>query len=98
LFTADVLRLRANYTFSARSWLRLIGQYVQTERDPALYTFPVEDESGAFSSSAVFAYKLNWQTVLFVGVADNQLYASATDGLEEADRSVFLKVSYAFQG
>jgi hypothetical protein len=98
LFTADVLRLRANYTFNARSWLRLIGQYVQTERDPALYTFPVEDESGAFSSSAVFAYKLNWQTVLFVGVADNQLYASATDGLEEADRSVFLKVSYAFQG
>jgi hypothetical protein len=98
LFTADVLRLRANYTFSARSWLRLIGQYVSTERDPALYTFPVREESGTFSSSAVFAYKLNWQTVLFLGLADNQLYEPVTDGLEAADRSVFVKVSYAFQG
>ena len=98
LFTADVLRLRANYTFNARSWLRLIGQYVETERDPSLYTFPVDEESGGFSSSAVFAYKLNWQTVLFLGLADNQVYTAATDQLEDTDRSVFVKVSYAFQG
>ena len=98
LFTADVLRLRAVYTFNARSWLRVIGQYVYTERDPALYTFPVSEESGDFSSSAVFAYKLNWQTVLYLGLGDNQIYSEATDTLEESDRSVFLKVSYAFQG
>src|SRR6185503_15699264 len=32
LFTADVARLRANYTFSSRSWVRLIGEWVHTER------------------------------------------------------------------
>src|SRR5690606_12191856 len=37
LFTSDVARLKSVYTVNARSWLRLIGQWVETERDPALY-------------------------------------------------------------
>jgi hypothetical protein len=98
LFTADVLRLRANYTFSARSWLRLIGQWVHTEREAALYTFAVNPEDEGFSGSAVFAYKLNWQTVLFLGLADNRTLHTDSERLEPSDRSVFLKVSYAFQG
>jgi hypothetical protein len=98
LFTADVARLRANYTFSARSWVRVIGEWVHTERDLSLYLHP-EDfaaESGGFASSAVFAYKLNWQTVLFVGYADNRELDERSD-LQPADRQAFFKVSYAFQ-
>ena len=98
LFTADVARLRANYTFSSRSWVRLIGEWVHTERDLSLYLHP-EDfsaESGGFSSSAVFAYKLNWQTVLFVGYADNQELDDRSD-LQPSGRQAFFKVSYAFQ-
>jgi hypothetical protein len=98
LFTADVARLRANYTFSARSWVRLIGEWVHTERDLSLYLHP-EDfaaESGGFATSAVFAYKLNWQTVLFVGYADNRELDERSD-LQPADRQAFFKVSYAFQ-
>jgi hypothetical protein len=98
LFTADVMRLRANYTFSAKSWLRLIGQWVHTERDPLLYTFTVVPEEEFFSGSAVFAYKLNWQTVLFFGWADNRELLTETDHLEPSDQSLFVKVSYAFQG
>src|SRR5207244_3298810 len=33
LFTAEVERLRATWSFNAHSFLRLIGQYVQTRRD-----------------------------------------------------------------
>ena len=98
LFTQDILRLRGNYTFNARSWLRLVTQWVHTERDPLLYTFEVAPESEGLASSAVFAYKLNWQTVLFVGWADNRQLLAATDSLEPADQSLFLKISYAFQG
>ncbi len=97
LFTADVARLRATYTFSARSWLRLIGQWVTTERDPRLYTFEVDSKSGSFAGSAVFAYKLNWQTVLFVGLGDNRELDDA-DRLQQANRQAFFKISYAFQG
>jgi hypothetical protein len=97
LFTADVLRLRANYTFSAKSWLRLIGQWVHTERDPLLYTFAVRPEDELVSGSAVFAYKLNWQTVLFVGYADNRELEDERGDLAPSDQQVFFKVSYAFQ-
>jgi hypothetical protein len=98
LFTADVARLRANYTFNARSWVRLIGEWVHTDRDLSLYRHPEQfaAESGGLSGSAVFAYKLNWQTVLFVGFADNRELDERSD-LQPADRQAFFKVSYAFQ-
>src|SRR5262249_16704572 len=73
LFTAQVTRLKTTYTFSARSCLRLIGQYVKTDRDPSLYTFSVSQKSGNFDGSALFAYKLNWQTVFFLGYGDSRV-------------------------
>jgi Domain of unknown function (DUF5916)/Carbohydrate family 9 binding domain-like len=66
LFTAHVERLKATYNFSARSYARLIGQYVGATRNQALYTFAVPEKDGRFSASALFAYKLNWQTVFFL--------------------------------
>ena len=101
LFTADVGRLRAQYTFTARSYLRLIGQWVETERDPGLYTFPVPRRSAGFGGSALLAYKLDWQTVLFLGYSDQRALLLADerrgDRLEPAGREVFVKISYAFQ-
>lgn len=96
LFTARVERLRATYTFSAKSFVRVIAQNVRTDRDPDLYAFTVPAKSGNFSLSALYAYKLNWQTVFFFGLGDVSVL-DETDGLEETDRSMFLKVSYAWQ-
>jgi hypothetical protein len=96
LFTATVARLRAAYTFSARAFLRLIGQYVETKRDPSLYTFAVSRRSGAFDGSALFSYKLNWQSVLFFGYGDSSVLQDSGD-LAHSSRQFFLKVSYAFQ-
>ena len=97
LFTASVQRIRATYTFNARSFLRLIGQYSSVDRDPSLYLFPVTEKDGFFSGSALFSFKLNWQSVLFVGYGDDRTL-SPDDHLEKSGRSLFLKVSYAFQG
>ncbi|HEU5249505.1 MAG TPA: DUF5916 domain-containing protein, partial [Thermoanaerobaculia bacterium] len=72
LFTATVARLRTQYTFNARAFLRVIGQWVETERDPSLYTFEVSRRDGDFSGSVLLAYKLNWQSVLFLGYGDNR--------------------------
>ena len=96
LFTAQVERLKATYTFNARSYLRLIGQYERTDSDPALYHAPVEERSGSFAGSALLAYKLNWQSVLFLGYGDDR--ALDDDGsLHRTGRQLFLKISYAFQ-
>lgn len=96
LFTARIGRIKATYTFSARALLRLIGQWVETERDPSLYRFTVSRRDGSFNGSALFSYKLNWQTVLFLGYGDDrELLANRT--YARSGRQLFLKVSYAFQ-
>jgi hypothetical protein len=96
LFTAQIERLKLTYNFTARAFLRVIGEYLDVERTPSLYTFAVDAQSGSFAGSALFAYQLNWQTVLFVGYEDNRLQDPLGD-LQRADRAVFIKISYAFQ-
>ena len=104
LFTAKVERIKATYTFNRRSFARLIAQRVATHRNPDLYQFtppldPPPAKSESTQLSALFAYKLNWQSVLFVGYGDvrERDPDSVTGGLEPASRSFFLKLSYAFQ-
>ena len=96
LFTAQVERIRATYTFTARAFLRVIAQYVDTHRSPALFIASATRRDAALTGSALFAYKLNWQTVLFVGYGDNRAL-SEEETLEREDRQLFLKLSYAFQ-
>jgi len=84
------------YTFSARAFLRVIGQYVETKRDPSLYTFDVDSKSGVFQFSALVSYKLNWQSVLFIGYGDARELTS-TNRLAPVGREFFTKISYAFQ-
>ncbi len=98
LFKAQVAQLRATYTFSSKSWLRLIGQWLQTERRPELYDDPedVTPLSEDLGVSLVFAYKLNWQSVLFVGYGDSR-ELDELDNLEPASEEIFIKLSYALQ-
>lgn len=95
LFTARVARLKAIYAFSPRMLVRLIGQYVETTRDPALYVDAVAAKDGGFAGSLLFSYKLNWQTVVFVGYGDRRTLQETGD-LVRADRQFFFKV-HAFQ-
>ena len=96
LFTQRVSRVKGIYTFTARTFVRVIAQYVATQRDPSLYLSSVSDRSGTFGGSALFAYKLNWQSVAFVGYGDDR-ELSDLNRLEQRDRQFFVKFSYAFQ-
>jgi hypothetical protein len=96
LYRAQVQRLKTTYSFSSKSLLRVIGQYVSTTRNPSLYTFTVDRHSGTFNGSILYSYKLNWQTVLFAGYGDDRVL-TADNNLLKQDRSLFLKVSYALQ-
>ncbi|HEX7879490.1 MAG TPA: DUF5916 domain-containing protein [Candidatus Eisenbacteria bacterium] len=97
VFTAEVERLRATWAFNSRSFLRLIGQYTETTRNPELYDNPVSKKSANFGGSALFAYKINWQTVLYAGYGDQHDYLGETDSLEPSGQQFFTKVSYAWQ-
>jgi hypothetical protein len=96
LFLANVSRLKGTYTFTARSFVRVIGQYVSTRRDPSLYVSSVTREDGAFSGSILLAYKLNWQSVLFLGYGDERALDDQ-NRLQRTERQLFVKIAYAFQ-
>jgi hypothetical protein len=96
LLTQQISRLRTNYTFTSRLFIRLIGQYVTTTQDAALYTSEVSAHAGTFNGSALLAYKINWQSVMFVGYGDDRAL-STRDRIDPLDRQVFFKLSYAFQ-
>jgi hypothetical protein len=97
LFNAQVQRLKAVYTFNPRMFVRLIGQYVETERDPSLYPFPVPAREAYFAGSALFSYRLNWQTALFLGYGDEHALDPVRDRLARTSRQLFVKLSYSFQ-
>lgn len=97
LFTSQVERLRATYTFNSRMFMRAIVQNTRTNRDRDLYGFPTSQHSGSLSSQALFAYKLNWQTVFYVGYSDLQEVANEEGDFQPSSRQLFAKVSYAFQ-
>jgi len=94
--TQRVSRLRSTYTFTSRLFARAIAQYVATARDPLLSPTEVAARSGELSGSALLAYKINWQSVMFVGYGDNR---ELTDREQFAplNRQFFVKLSYAFQ-
>lgn len=96
LFVQRVSRVKATYTFTSRMFVRAIGQYVATTKTPSLYATPVQPRAGDFSGSALFAYKVNWQSVVFVGYGDTR-ELTAADHLQPTDRQFFVKVSHAFQ-
>ena len=96
LLMQRVSRVRGTYTFTSRLFARIIAQYVSTTRDPSLSTSEIAPRDASFGGSALLAYKINWQSVMFVGYGDNR-ELSDRDRLEKLDRQFFVKLSYAFQ-
>jgi len=97
VFTSQIERLRATYTFNPRMFLRTIVQNRRANFNQALYTFNIPQHSGSLASQLLFAYKLNWQTVMYVGYSDLRAVLTEDNDFATANRQFFFKLSYAFQ-
>ncbi len=95
LFEADLSQLRFVYNFNVRMFARAIFQFTDIERNPALFTSPVSPESERLFTQFLVSYKVNPQTLLFVGYSDNRLGSRLID-LTQANRTLFLKLGYAW--
>jgi hypothetical protein len=86
---------------NARTFVRLIGQYLWTTRDLSLYLPSVRPnfnpKDAGLSVSGLFAYKLNWQTVFYVGYGGDDAYSNSTQQMEKNHQQAFIKISYAWQ-
>jgi hypothetical protein len=75
--------------------VRAILQYEDLTRNPVLYTAErVTPRDQALFTQLLFSYKLNPQTVLFLGYSDNSTADDRID-LTRTDRTLFFKVGYA---
>jgi hypothetical protein len=98
LFTAQAERLTTRYTFNAKTFVRVILQNERANRNEARYLPQIVDQhSGDLATQLLWAYKLNWQTVMYAGYGDLQEAHAVNGDLLRSNRQFFLKVSYAFQ-
>lgn len=98
--------LKATYQFNRRAFLRAIVQYVdvgyELGNDPS-----AREDLETLASQLLFSYKINPQTLLYVGYSDGYIGVDlledpdqpgvfARRGLEIEHRTFFAKMSYAF--
>jgi hypothetical protein len=95
VFRADLAQLRVVQQFSVRSFVRAILQYQTIGSNPAAYAASVEPRTRTLFSQLLDSYKLNPQTVLFLGYSDNRLGQQGI-ALTQTDRTFFLKIGYAW--
>jgi len=102
LFTAHQSDIRLSYQFNMRSKLKFVIQFTDIARDTDLYTeedpedIPDEQEK-FFSSQLIYSYKINPQTLFFLGYSDGGYQDDSLAQLTRDERSVFTKFSYAWQ-
>jgi hypothetical protein len=94
LFEVNLTQLGLIYQFNVRTFVRAIVQYQDLQRDPDLYAFEVDPQTEDFFGQFLFSYKLNPQTVLFLGYTDTRFGVQGID-LTQTDRTFFLKLGYA---
>lgn len=95
LFTTRVPELRLVYYFNERIFLRWIGQYFEIERSPELHVGEVPQLNRDWFNQVLFAYKLNPQTVGYLGYTDQHV-GDQDISLTQTERAVFLKLGYAW--
>jgi hypothetical protein len=95
LYDAGVGQLGVAWQFDSRTFVRAILQHVDYEFNPEVDLADREPEYQHLFSQLLFSYKLNPQTVFFLGYSDNS-YGDVTTDLTRQDRTLFVKVGYAF--
>lgn len=95
LYTSTVAQLTASWQFDARTFVRVILQHVDDRFNAELYADGRGPEYEDLFAQLLFSYKVNPQTVLFVGYSDTSS-AAGDYGLTRTNRTVFAKVGYAW--
>lgn len=95
LFRARLAQMEVVYQWNVRTFVRGIFQYLDVDHTPELYLGEPPEDVEEFFAQLLFSYKINPQTVLFLGYSDTrQGFAGAR--LDRADRALFLKLGYAW--
>ncbi|WP_394130936.1 DUF5916 domain-containing protein [Shewanella maritima] len=97
LFTANLSDIRLNWQLSLQSFIRLTSVYTHIERDPSLYLYQQRDAKYQnLGNEILYGYKLNPQSVFYLGYSDAYLANDDIDSLNQDEKTYFMKLSYAW--
>jgi len=96
IFDASVVDARVTWQFNLRSFLRMTVQHSETSRNPDAYIDEVDANSKDIGRQLLYSYKINPQTVFFLGYSDQYVDDDSLDDLTVSDRSLFMKIGYAW--
>jgi hypothetical protein len=96
IFDAQVHDMRLTWQFSNRSFVRMSVQHQEVERNQAMYFDEIDENSQDIGRQLLYSYKLNPQTVFFLGYSDRHIDDDDLDSLTSTDRTFFLKIGYAW--
>ena len=97
IFTANLIDFRLYYKFSMRSMLKLILQFEDIDRNEDAYFYQVSQINKDYGSQLVYSYKINAQTLFYLGYSDKGYQDDSLKSVERDQRTFFTKVSYAWQ-
>ena len=96
IFTASVVDARLTWQFDHRSFLRLTVQSTDIDRNPAVYNDVVDSRTRNQGRQLLYSYKINPQTVFFLGYSDQFVDDDSLLGYTASNRSWFMKIGYAW--
>jgi len=101
VYDANLVELRVSYQFDVNSYLKLnvvysdINQNLDNQNlnnNVSVYS----EKNSDLSTQLIYSYKLNPQTVFFLGYSDNSYQDDDLNDLRRGERTLFTKVSYAW--
>lgn len=97
VYTANLTDMRISYQFNVNSYLKLSLVYSNVDRN--IENNPLVDvyqTDKYLATQLIYAYKLNPQTVFFLGYSDGSYQDDDLLSLEKEQKTFFSKISYAW--
>jgi hypothetical protein len=105
LFHAKLTDVRLAYQFNTKSRLSLTLQTSIINKNTNLYAANFDDDidndvdshAKRFGTQLVYSYKINPQSLMYLGYSDNAMSSDQTLSLDKYDKTFFAKFSYLWQ-
>ncbi|SEL03415.1 Carbohydrate family 9 binding domain-like [Colwellia chukchiensis] len=96
VFTENLTELRVSYQFNINSYLKFNVVYTDIDFNLANNPSAYSEQDNTLSTQLIYAYKINPQTVFYLGYSDNSYQDNRLKNLERNQRTIYSKISYAW--
>lgn len=96
VYAANLAELRVSYQFDVNSFLKLNVVYSDIDQNLDNNVSAYSVKNSDLSTQLIYSYKVNPQTVFFLGYSDNSYQDDDLTRLKRGERTLFTKISYAW--